>query len=344
MSEKTYLKWMSSETTTSWWNDSGIPSEITIALDQGAVGVTTNPVLSYRAIFSNRNEWKAEIKEVLRNNDSSEKAIALTGIVVKKATTLLNPVFKQTNGKSGYVCSQVDPALSSDREAMLDAAEKMSAFGENISVKLPATAAGLDVMEECVSQGIHVTITVSFTLSQVLAIAHRYSSARKKAEQNGKNPGTCFAVVMIGRLDDYIRDVARDMNVNIDETDLKVAGLAVVKRAYSIYQQENYEAELIIAAMRGTYHITELAGSKMVMSIHPKYQVPFLDNTMPKEELIDKPVDSKSIKKLMTIPEFIKAYEPDGMKPEEFISYGAEQRTLTQFSELGWKLLEGFEI
>jgi hypothetical protein len=28
------------------------------------------------------------------------------------------------------------------------------------------------------------------------------------------------------------------------------------------------------------------------------------------------------------------------MRPEEFVSYGVTQRTLCQFSEAGWKLLE----
>ncbi len=344
MSEDSYLKWTSGETQTSWWNDSGISSEITASIDQGAVGVTTNPILVYHALSSNRNEWKTEILEALRGKHSSEKAIALTAVVVKKASALLYPVFKQTDGNAGYVCSQVDPALSSNREAMLETAVIMSGFGDNISVKLPATAAGLDVMDACVSRGIHVTVTVSFTLSQVLAIARRYRSARKKAKQIGKNPGKCFAVIMIGRLDDYIRDISLDMKANVGEIDIQSAGLAVVKRAYSIYQQENYKAELIIAAMRGTYHITELSGSKMIMSIHPDHQNPFLDNTMPKKELIENPVNPESINKLMTISEFIKAYEPDGLKPDAFISYGAVQRTLTQFSELGWKRLEGFEI
>ncbi len=40
------------------------------------------------------------------------------------------------------------------------------------------------------------------------------------------------------------------------------------------------------------------------------------------------------------MPEFVKAYEPDGMTPQDFISYGVTQRTLCQFVESGWKLLE----
>ena len=40
------------------------------------------------------------------------------------------------------------------------------------------------------------------------------------------------------------------------------------------------------------------------------------------------------------MPEFVKAYEPDGMTQKDFISYGVAQRTICQFVEAGWKLLE----
>ena len=335
---------MSGETPTAWWHDSGIPSEIDVSLEQGAVGVTTNPVLTYRALTAEKISWQKEIQEILQGMEGSDRAIALTGIVVKKAAALLSHVNERSQGRSGYVCSQVNPATAGDREAMLGMAKTMSTFGENVAIKLPATAAGLDVMEECVVNGMHTTITVSFTLPQVLAIAERYQKAKGKAEATGKKPGRCFAVVMIGRLDDYLRDVALDMNAKVEEGDIKTAGLAVVKRAYSIYRKEGYDTELIIAAMRGAYHITDLVGSKMILSIHPKYQDPKLFENAPKEELIDKPVDQKSIERLSAIPEFIRAYEPTGMQPDEFLSYGATQRTLCQFSEIGWKLLEGFEL
>jgi len=44
------------------------------------------------------------------------------------------------------------------------------------------------------------------------------------------------------------------------------------------------------------------------------------------------------------LPEFVRAYEPDGMSPEDFITYGVTQKTLAQFHEGGWKLLENFQI
>ena len=126
MEERTFLKWMSEETETTWWNDSGIPEEISGALAQGAVGVTTNPVLSFRALSTLKDPWKKEIQEALRGTLGLDKATALTGVVVKKAADMLYPVFKKTGGRSGYVCSQVDPAAATDRDTMLATAVTMS--------------------------------------------------------------------------------------------------------------------------------------------------------------------------------------------------------------------------
>jgi transaldolase len=119
--------------------------------------------------------------------------------------------------------------------------------------------------------------------------------------------------------------------------------MAATKRAYTIYQERDYEAILLIAALRGTYHITELVGANLIMSIHPKYQELFLSQKMPREERIEKDIPADVINRLMKLPEFVRSYEPDGMTPAEFITYGATQRTLTQFSEIGWKQLENFQ-
>jgi len=210
--------------------------------------------------------------------------------------------------------------------------------------QLPVTAAGLDVLEECVSKGITVTATVSFTVPQVIAIAERYHRGIELAKKKGNTHGKCFAVIMIGRLDDYLRDVANDMSANIDESDITQAGLAVTKRAYSIYKERGYKPLIIVAALRGNYHMVELAGAELIMSIHPKYQALLLSGDTPREERIDKEISPEVIDRLSALDEFRRSYLPDGMKPEEFICFGANQRTLTQFYEIGWKMLENYKI
>ena len=48
-------------------------------------------------------------------------------------------------------------------------------------------------------------------------------------------------------------------------------------------------------------------------------------------ERIDVPVDQAIMDELQRIPEFVRAYEPDGMTPEEFDSFGATLRTMRGF-------------
>jgi transaldolase len=95
-----------------------------------------------------------------------------------------------------------------------------------------------------------------------------------------------------------------------------------------------------VAALRGAYHMTELAGADLLMSIHPTYQEILVSQDFPREPRIDHPVPEAVIRRLQQIPEFVRSYEPDGMAPSEFIGFGLSQRTLGQFTE-SWKLLEG---
>ena len=157
-------------------------------------------------------------------------------------------------------------------------------------------------------------------------------------------PYTTLFRSMIGRLDDYLRDVANDAKADVSESDIRQAGLAVSKRAYSICQENGYEAVLLVAALRGTYHMTELTGAEIIMSIAPPYQEMLLSGELACEERIDREIPEDVIGRLSALPEFVKAYEPNGMAPEDFITYGVTQKTLAQFHEGGWKLLEDFQL
>lgn len=344
MSEETYLDWISEKSNTNWWNDSGNPREIDFAIIHGATGVTTNPVLSFRALKVYEEHWHSDIKKIVKKRlDPNKKAEELMRIVVTNAAKKLKPVYENTKGELGYVCAQVNPSLSGYREELLETAKRYHSWAPNITVKLPGTYSGLDVLGECISIGISCTITVSFSVPQVIAVAEKYRKAISKAKKYNIKPGRCFAVIMIGRLDDYLRDCAMDSRSGISESDIRQAGLAVTKRAFKIFRNKGYQTTLIVAALRGIYHMTELAGANIVMSISPKYQNLFLSDSIPYEEKIKNEIPADVIKRLYKLPEFVKAYEPDGMNQKDFISFGATQRTLSQFAEVGWKGLQTFE-
>jgi hypothetical protein len=69
-----------------------------------------------------------------------------------------------------------------------------------------------------------------------------------------------------------------------------------------------------------------------------------LSPDLPQEERIDREIPTDVIERLSQIPDFVHAHEPEGMKPADFITYGVTQRTLSQFIESGWKLMENFRL
>jgi transaldolase len=335
---------MAASTPTSWWHDSADAGELARGLSDGATGVTTNPALIAQALRSCGHLWADELREALPGGRSPfSKAEAFTSVVVRQTAKRLLAVYERTNGRAGYVCAQVDPGAAADRAAMEEMARRYHALAPNVAVKLPVTAAGLDVLELCVAEGIPVNGTVSFTVPQALAIAEACKRGTDRARKAGKQPGRCFATIMIGRRDDYLRDVALDNRAPVSEEDIRQAGLAVVKRAYEIYRSRGCEVMLCIAALRGTYHLTELLGGSMVLSIHPKIQAMSREGDLPREEGIERPIADETIARLRSMPEFVRAYEPDGLSRDEFVSYALVQRTLSQFLETGWKQIESFD-
>lgn len=344
MGDESYLQWLVRTTPTTWWHDSADPEELDRGLLHGASGVTTNPLLSARAWAAKPDYFRPLLAPLPDGISTEERGDLLMQPVVADAARKLEAIYRQTGGAQGYACAQVNPSRAGDREAMLRMARFHRTWAPNIAVKLPVTAAGLDVLEECVAEGITVTATVSFTVPQVLAVAERHRAGAARARAAGITAGRCFAVIMIGRLDDYLREVAQDNRAAVGEEDIRQAGLAVTKRAYQVYREREYEAVLLVAALRGNYHMTELAGAELVMSVHPKNQGQLLQPGVPREVRIDRPVPPAVIDRLCTMREFVAAYEPDGMAPDEFVSYGVTQRTLSQFIEAGWALLETFPV
>lgn len=339
-----YLTWLSGETDSVWWHDSADIEELQVALEAGAVGVTTNPVLVRQTIYAKPDYWKPYLVEVSRDIHGNEKVLEIIRRVTVQVAKIVEPIYQKTEGKNGYVCAQVAPAYAANREEMVKMVRQLHGWAPNIAVKIPVTAAGLDVLEQCVAEGITITATVSFTLPQVLEIGRRYQAGVEKARQKGLTPGKCFAVVMVGRIDDYIRDVIHDNKIqDVPEGDIIQIGTLIMKRALAIYKERGYEATLMPAGMRGAYHATDLSGAPVAMSIHPKIQAPLGKEKAPFSVRHEMAIDEKTIERLEKIEEIRKAIDPEGMADTDFITYGVVQKTLAQFQE-NWSLIESYKL
>ena len=339
--KQTYLQWLSQETKTIWYHDSANCKEQEQAFSAGAVGITTNPFLVNQTLQSDLEGWKSRIGAI---DASDDKVLTLIKTVSGYFAEKLAPLYQEGKFGAGYVCVQTNPNKTGDTSYMVDQAKTYATWFPNAIIKLPATQAGIRAYEACVALGFNVAATLSFTVPQVLAVAEARERGKEEAYKRGISPGLGIAVLMVGRLDDYLRDVAQDQNSMVTETDITQAGTACIKRAYRIFQERGYDTVLMPAGCRSASHILDLAGANMIMSVSPKIQQALQALYGPFEERIEIPVADEVIERLLSLKEFRKAYEIDGMKSEDFITFGSTNRTTNQFIQDGWNPLQALKI
>ena len=338
-----YLEWINECTPTRWWHDSGSPAEIDLAISRGATGVTTNPVLTYRSFTSEPDFWKEKVLALGDEMEPEERAEALLKLVATYAAGKVRKIYDESDGRDGYALGQLNPGNAGKWEEMLAQARRVHSWAPNIAVKLPATNAGVKVIEHLAEEGIPICATCNVSVAQAIAVAEAYTRGRAKAVENGVKPPICIVVQQVGRIDDYLRDVANDMELGLGEEVITMAGIAMAKRTYAIFRERGYEDCYIMpAGLRGAYHLTEMAGGDLLYTINTRVQDMILEADPPQVEKIDDPVDPAILGQLMRIPEFVRAYEPDGLAPEEFIRFGVVQKLLSQFNETGWVPLETY--
>ena len=344
MNKQSYLSWMTENTITRWTNDSAILSQLTYAMENGAVGTTTNPPLSYEGLTVDNELHQNALAALRRDLSDDEFALEAMGIVVKSLSQKLMPMHKEKGGFYGCVRAQVQPGLRDDAEGMLAMGKKMSAWGENVMIKIPGTEAGIWVLEELAALGIPTNPTVLTTMPQIIAAAEAFERGRARAIQAGITPAWSTEALVMGRLQDYLSDLNKERNAGLSVHDLEWAAIALVKRTYRIFQKKGYNTVMQGAAFRCAMHVEQMVGGPFCSTIHPKIQklVEEADaaGTIRREACIEEPVNQEALERVAkALPEFTVAYEPDSLKPKEFGEYGAVKMTLDNFDVNGWQKL-----
>jgi transaldolase len=110
---------------------------------------------------------------------------------------------------------------------MIEEAQKLSEIGQNIVVKIPMTGEGLKAIKVLVSEGIKTNTTLVFSPTQALLAA---------------KAGTTYVSPFIGRLDD------------ISQT-----GMDLVEQIVTIFDNYDFESEVIVSSIRHPIHVLEAA-------------------------------------------------------------------------------------
>jgi transaldolase len=337
-SGKSLLLRMTQSTQTALWNDSCSIQELSSSIaSNGAVGATCNPVIVLSVLKKEWDLWKERVPQLIQENPcATEEQIAwkLIQEMSQKAATLLLPAFERTSGRNGRLSIQTDPKLYRDARAIVEQAEHFSRLAPNIIVKIPATSAGIVAIEEATVRGVSINATVSFTLPQALMVAEAVERGLRRRENDGKDISQMGTVctLMVGRLDDWLRVVAERDGIIANPRVFDWAGVAVMKKAYAIYQERGYRLRLLSAAMRNHLHWSEFIGGNVVISPPFEWQCRFNASDIAVKNRMADPIEASILDELMDkFNEFRRAYDENGMMTTEFDTYGATRRTLRQF-------------
>jgi transaldolase len=165
-------------TGTKLWLDSVDPDLVPENRSWGATGATSNPIIVSNLVESGRFDDRLDDLLVNRGLSDEETAWRLTDYLVGEAQNVFLPVWDSTRGDNGYVSFELDPLLE-DPDCKLSQPERTARYIElgkkwstdqpNRMIKVPATPAGLDALEELCAAGVSLNVTLIFTMRQYQA-------------------------------------------------------------------------------------------------------------------------------------------------------------------------------
>jgi transaldolase len=324
-------------TATDIWNDSCAIDELEYAISFGAVGATANPTIVTDVWKKDPAHWRDRVRSLAAERATAteiELAWAVVDEMSIAGARLLIPAFEAHAGRQGRLSTQTDPTFYRSADRMLAQGLAFDRLAPNIIVKFPATTAGLDAMEAASAAGVSVNTTVCFSVAQAVAAAEAIERGLRRRAAAGEPVDTMGPVVtiMMGRIEDWLRLQTERDGIVADPAALPWSGVAVFKRAYGLFRERGYTARLLGAAIRHHYHWSELIGGDVVITMPSSWQRRFNASSIEVKPRMDNPVDPAIVEELSVhYPDFVRAYEPEGLRREEFDAFPPTARTVRAF-------------
>ena len=228
------------ESGTRIWLDGVEPADIKKNRAWGISGATSNPAIVSQIIEKGR--FDRRIVELIEQGlDDQAIAWTLDDELVKSAQDVFLPVWESTRGDDGYVSFELDPLIEdcansfAHRERVrryVELAVKWSAGHRNRMIKVPATAAGLDSLEDIAAAGVTINVTLMFTERQYrLASEAIWRGAQRRP--SGLNDFKSVYSIFISRIDVYTDKQAP----NLTPAAQGQVGIVNAKRVWRLNQE-----------------------------------------------------------------------------------------------------------
>lgn len=333
-----YFQRLAQQSQNRFWINNPTMEQARKAIENGAISCTTNP--SYTSKLLQDEKEKPEITKIidtsiLKIEDDSKAAAAVQRQVVKRVMNKFKPLFNKNPGEEGFVSIQGDPYAESNSKNIIEEAVEDTKLGENVIIKVPVTAAGLQAIEYLIGKNIPIIATEVMGISQAICVCELYETVCRKT---GRRP-PFYVTHITGIFDEYLQNVVRDKHMTISQDILWQAGIILARKQYRVIKSRGYNVTMLGGGARELHHFTEMVGSKMHVTINWKDTADkLLELDPPVVYRMDTPIPNYAVEELIKIPEFQKAYAEDGLVIEEFEDFGPVQYFRDSFKR-GWTVL-----
>jgi transaldolase/glucose-6-phosphate isomerase len=219
--------------------------ELAALVQQGLRGVTSNPTIFDKAI-SGSKDYDDQIKDVLDRSPDLAAAQIIEALMIRDiqdAADVLRPVYDRTHGGDGYVSIEVSPGLARDTEGTIEEVRRLwnTVQRKNVMVKIPATREGLPAIQQMLSEGININITLLFAVGRYRDVTRAYLSALEKRVKEGKpvDHVASVASVFVSRIDTLVdQELQKKIDAGAAGTDRlrSLLGKVAVANARMTYQ------------------------------------------------------------------------------------------------------------
>jgi len=286
--------------------------------NDGLGGVTSNPAIFEKAITGS-TDYADALAELQKRKDLDAMGIYEVIAIkdIQDAADILRPVYDRTKMRDGYVSLEVSPFLARDTAATIRDARRLwkAVNRPNLLVKIPATAEGIPAIEQMISEGINVNVTLLFAQEMYEKVAFAYIAGLKKYEAAGGDLSHVSSVAsfFISRIDSMVDAMVKaKLKTSVDPKQqtllrslLGKVAIANAKLTYRRYKQIFSGSDWDALAKKGaqtqrvlwaststkdpTYsdilYVEELIGPETVNTMPPQTLEAFRDHGKPKPSL-----------------------------------------------------------
>lgn len=213
--------------------------------NDGLKGLTSNPTIFQKAVEGSQ-EYDDLFKEwAPRGASGGDVFEALAIRDIGDAARVFRPVWERTKHRDGYCSIEVSPTLAHDTAGTVAEAHRLwKKLGvPNVMVKIPGTVEGTPAIEQCVSEGLNINVTLLFGQDAYVAVAEAYIRGLEKRLARGEDVSRSASVAsfFVSRIDSLVEKTisSREKTATPQQRALfdEVAGKVAIANARQAYQK-----------------------------------------------------------------------------------------------------------